>query len=42
MEIKMADETDTPVVYRLMLEAFEEYRSLDIPSRVIGSLTNCG
>jgi hypothetical protein len=28
MEIKMADETDTPVVYRLMLEAFEEYDPL--------------
>jgi GNAT superfamily N-acetyltransferase len=35
MEIKMADETDTPVVYRLMLEAFEEYRSLDIPSSAL-------
>jgi hypothetical protein len=35
MEIKMADETNTPVVYRLMLEAFEEYRSLDIPSSAL-------
>jgi GNAT superfamily N-acetyltransferase len=35
MEIKIAEESDVPVVYRLMLEAFEEYRSLDVPSSAI-------
>lgn len=35
MEIKIAEETDVPVVYKLMLEAFEEYRFLDVPSSAI-------
>jgi ribosomal protein S18 acetylase RimI-like enzyme len=35
MEIKIAEETDVPVVYKLMLEAFEEYRTLDVPSSAL-------
>ncbi|MEH7306640.1 hypothetical protein [Neobacillus drentensis] len=35
MEIKIAKEMDVPVVYKLMLEAFEEYRSLEVPSSAI-------
>ncbi|WHY66655.1 GNAT family N-acetyltransferase [Neobacillus sp. SuZ13] len=35
MEIKIAKEMDVPVVYRIMLEAFEEYRSLEVPSSAI-------
>lgn len=35
MEIRIADETDLPVVHMLMLEAFEEYRFLDVPSSAL-------
>ena len=35
MEIRIAEETDVPVVYKLMLEAFEEYRNLDVPSSAL-------
>lgn len=35
MEIKIAKELDVPVVFQLMLEAFEEYRSLEVPSSAI-------
>ncbi|PFP28581.1 GNAT family N-acetyltransferase [Bacillus sp. AFS073361] len=35
MKIKIAIDTDIPVVYKLMLEAFEEYRTLDVPSSAL-------
>lgn len=35
MEMKIAEEMDVPVVYKLMLEAFEEYRTLDVPSSAL-------
>lgn len=35
MEINIVEETDVPVVYMLMLEAFEEYRTLDVPSSAL-------
>ncbi|MCV9884195.1 GNAT family N-acetyltransferase [Metabacillus halosaccharovorans] len=35
MEIKIAIDTDIPVVYTLMLEAFEEYRTFDVPSSAL-------
>jgi predicted N-acetyltransferase YhbS len=35
MEIKIAEETEVPVVYKLMLEAFEDYRTLDVPSSAL-------
>ncbi len=35
MEIKIAREMDVPVVFQIMLEAFEEYRSLEVPSSAI-------
>ncbi|NRD77865.1 GNAT family N-acetyltransferase [Bacillus sp. BRMEA1] len=35
MEIKIAEEKDVPIVYQLMLEAFEEYRFLEVPSSAL-------
>ncbi|MGX6445895.1 N-acetyltransferase family protein [Neobacillus sp. K501] len=35
MDIKVAEEADLPIVYKLMLEAFEEYRFLDVPTSAI-------
>ena len=35
MEMKIAEEMDVPVVYKLMLEAFEEYRTLEVPSSAL-------
>ncbi|RFU60618.1 GNAT family N-acetyltransferase [Bacillus sp. V59.32b] len=33
--IKLADEEDIHTVHQLMLEAFEEYRNLDVPSSAL-------
>jgi ribosomal protein S18 acetylase RimI-like enzyme len=35
IEIRLADEKDIQIVHRLMVEAFEEYRSLDVPSSAL-------
>lgn len=35
IEISLANEEDIPTVHKLMLEAFEEYRFLDVPSSAL-------
>ncbi|WP_141430612.1 N-acetyltransferase [Bacillus sp. 03113] len=35
IEIKLAAEEDIPIVHKLMLEAFEEYRFIDVPSSAL-------
>lgn len=35
LEIRLANENETPIVHKLMLEAFEEYRLLEVPSSAL-------
>ena len=35
LEIRIATEKETPMVHKLMLEAFEEYRFLEVPSSAL-------
>lgn len=35
LEIRLANEKETTIVHRLMLEAFEEYRFLEVPSSAL-------
>lgn len=35
LEIRLANEEETPMVHKLMLEAFEEYRFLEAPSSAL-------
>lgn len=41
IEIRLANEKETPIVHKLMLDAFEEYRVLEVPSSALNeSLEN--
>ncbi len=35
LDIRLANEKETPIVHKLMLEAFEEYRFLEVPSSAL-------
>lgn len=35
LEIRLAHDKDVPIIHKLMLEAFEEYRFLDVPSSAL-------
>jgi hypothetical protein len=35
LEIRLANEKEAPIVHKLMLEAFEEYRLLEVPSSAL-------
>lgn len=35
LKVRLANEEDIPIVHKLMLEAFEEYRLLDVPSSAL-------
>lgn len=35
LEIRLANEKETPIVHKLMLDAFEEYRFLEVPSSAL-------
>lgn len=40
LEIRLANEEETPIVHKLMLEAFEEYRFLEVPSSALNESLN--